>query len=246
MGWGSSLDDKILENRANFLSYLRQRIYRMQADSAVLFAALFTGIKDNPKGELFTSLRKAGASHILALSGMHLGIISFGVMFAFTSVFGRRLSFFITLIFIILYVFLVSTGSSLTRAAILFTLLGFFTLSGVRTDIFHVLVLCFVIQLTVNPGSAYELSFQLSYLALGGIILGSETISILLPGIIPPKIRGVLAASLSAQFFTAPLVLSSFGVIYPVGIISGIILVPVITLFIWLGIIGMIPLPWVI
>jgi len=246
LDWNSLVNIKILKKRAYILNYLKLKISRFGHGPDILFSALFTGKKENPKGELFTSLRKAGASHILALSGMHLGIIAFGFMFLFTPFFGKKISFYLTLLIILLYVSLVLSGPSLTRAVIFFTLLGFFSLSGARTDIFHILVICFLIQVTVDSNSAYELSFQLSYLALGGIILGSANINRILPGFIPPKLRGILSASVSAQLFTAPLVLYYFGVIYPVGVLSGIILVPIITTFIWVGIVGMFPLPWVI
>ena len=244
--WGTARDIMIMEKRAQILAYLKQHIRRMGGGPASLFTALFVGIKENPKGELFTALRRAGGSHILALSGMHLGIISFGILFVLTGLFGKRISFAVTLIVILFYVFLVSAGPSLTRAVILFIFIGFLSLSGSHIDIFHILSICFLIQILLNPESAYMLSFQLSYLALGGIILGSEKINRILPGIIPVGIRGVLSASISAQLFTAPLVLYYFGVIYPVGIISGIILVPVITLFIWTGILGLLPLPWIL
>ncbi|MCK5153669.1 MAG: ComEC/Rec2 family competence protein [Spirochaetales bacterium] len=244
--WDNTYTSEILRLRVKILDSLKLRIGRMHPDSSLLFSALFTGIKENPKGKLFTSLRKAGASHILALSGMHLGIISFGVMFLVTILIGRKLSFIFTLFIVFLYVFLVSSGPSLTRALILFTLLGLFALYGVKVDIFHILIICFLIQVVIDPGSAYELSFQLSYLALGGIILGSDYVSRILPGFIPPGVRGILAASFSAQIFTAPLVLYSFGVIYPVGIVSGLILVPIITLFIWIGILTLLPMPWLV
>ena len=246
LGWGTGRGAGILENRARIHKYLIQRIGRMQTEASILFTALFTGIKENPKGKLFTALRRAGGSHILALSGMHLGIISLGIMFVLTGLFGKRISFAVTLIVILFYVFLVSAGPSLTRAAILFILIGFPGLSGQRIDIFHILSICFLIQIVLDPLSAYELSFQLSYLALGGIIIGSGRINRMLPGIIPVGIRGGLAASIAAQLFTAPLVLHYFGVIYPVGIISGIILVPIVTLFIWTGILGLLPLPWLL
>lgn len=244
--WESTWNAGILEKRAQILKSLKQRIRHMSEESSILFTALFVGIKENPKGELFTALRRSGASHILALSGMHLGIISFGIMFVLTRLFGKRISFAVTLLVVLFYVFLVSAGPSLTRAVILFIILGLFGLSGQKIDILHILSICFLIQIIPDPLSAYELSFQLSYLALGGIILGGRKIDCMLPGIIPGGIRGVLSASIAAQLFTAPLVLHYFGVIYPVGIISGIILVPIITLFIWTGIFGLLPLPWIL
>ena len=244
--WGNSFYDKILKKRASILFFLKLRIKRMRQGPSVLFFALFTGVKENPKGELFTLLRKAGASHLLALSGMHLGIISVGVMFLLQSVLSRHISIIFTLLLIFIYVFLVDAGPSLTRAAIFFTLLGFSSIRGLKVDIFHVLVICFLIQVIINPGNVYTLSFKLSYLALGGIVLFGDKITGLLPGYIPYNLRVVLAASVSAQLFTAPVVLQQFGVIYPVGIISGLILVPLITVFMWLGLIALMPLPWIL
>ncbi len=246
LDWGKSWSAEIMERRAQILKYLKQRIRRMGAEPSVLFTALFIGIRENPKGALFTALRRAGGSHILALSGMHLGIIAYGIMFVLTRVFGKKISFAVTLLVVLFYVFLVDAGPSLNRAVILFILIGFLGLSGRRIGIFHILSICFLVQIVLDPNSAYKLSFQLSYLALGGIVVGSGKISRMLPGIIPSGIRGVIAASISAQIFTSPLVLYHFGIIYPVGIVSGIILLPIVTIYIWTGIIGLLPLPWIL
>ena len=238
-----TLYGEMLSKRKDILKYLKNRIDRMDSESAMLFTALFTGYKKNPNSKLFISFRRSGASHILALSGMHLGIISFGIMFLLKYIVGKKLSLIVTFFTIIFYVFLTDPGSSLTRAAIFFVLLGLFVLVGYKPDTLHILVLCFVIQVTNDPESSYNLSFQLSYMAISGIILLSGIINNILPGIIPPGFRSVLSASIAAQIFTAPLVLYYFKVIYPVGIISGIILVPLVTLFIWIGIIVLFPFP---
>ena len=237
---------KILDKREKILKQLKKRINRMQKEISILFTALFTGFKENPDSELFLSFRRAGASHILALSGMHLGILSFGIIFLLKFTVGKRMSFLVAFLTILFYVFLTDAGSSLTRAAIFFVLLGVFVLTGIRPDIFHILILCFVIQIIIDAESCYNLSFQLSYLALSGIILISEKINLKIPGIVPPLIRSTLSASIAAQIFTAPLVLYYFGTIYPVGIVSGIFLVPLVTVFIWIGIIALLPLPYFI
>jgi len=237
---------KLLGERKEILKYLRKRIDRMGEDPSILFTALFTGYKENPKSKLFLSFRHAGASHILALSGMHLGIISVGIMFLLKYIVGRKLSFIVTFLAILFYVFLTDAGYSLTRAAIFFVLIGSFVLMGIRLDIFHLLIFCFFIQIIKDPESSYNMSFQLSYLAISGIILLSDRINHKMPGIISPVIRSVLSASIAAQIFTAPLVLYYFGIIYPVGMVSGIFLVPLVTIFIWTGIIVLLPLPWFI
>jgi ComEC/Rec2-related protein len=243
LNWGESWESDILKKRADIFDNIKQRIKQMGSGPGVLFSALFTGIKDNPNNDLFTSFKKAGASHILALSGMHLGIISFGIMMILKGLVGKRIGFIITFFVVIVYVFLVNAGPSLIRAVIMFVLIGSINIAGKKIDIFHILIISFIIQILLNSESAYTLSFQLSYLALAGIILLSGFINRKLPGFIPGVIRAILSASISAQLFTAPLILNYFGVLYPVGIISGIILVPMVTLFIWIGITGLLPVP---
>ena len=243
-GWENNPMGWMLGRRSGFLKILTGRRELMFNEASSFFNALFLGIQENPRGEIYIDLRRSGASHILALSGLHLGIVALGVMVVFKLFFGRKISFLLTLIVVLAYIFLVGFSPSLTRALLLFGFTGFAGILGIRKDLFHILVLCFLFQIVLFPKSAYSLSFQLSYLALGGIIIGSPGISRILPGILPPVIRIVLSASAAAQFSTASLVLYSFGVIYPVGIISGVVFIPLITLFIWFGIFGLLPLPY--
>ncbi len=237
---------KILIKRKKILKQLKLEINRMHKDTAILFTALFTGYKINPNSELFLSFRRAGASHILALSGMHLGILSFGIIFLLKFITAKKMRFLITVLTILFYVFLTDSGPSLTRAAIFLIIIGIFVIIGIRTDIFHILVLCFIVQIIIAPESSYSLSFQLSYTAISGIILIGNKIHNRIPGVLPSPIRSILSASIAAQIFTAPLILYYFGVVYPVGIVSGIFLVPLVTIFIWTGIFSLLPFPWLI
>ncbi len=244
--WENTLQGEIFRRRADILKILSSRMKVVSPESFSFFTALVFGIRDNPDGEIYSDLRRSGASHILALSGLHLGIIAFGVVIILKIFFSRKISFILTLIVIFAYVFLVGFSPSLTRAFILFGLAGMVGIIGKRADIFHILVLSFLLQTVIFPESAQTLSFQLSYLALGGIILWSSGISLPLPGIIPAGIRSIFAASAAAQIATGALVVYSFGRIYPIGIISGVVFIPLITLFIWVGIIGLFPLPLIL
>ncbi len=245
-GWENNLTGWLLERRAGFLNFLSSRVYDLPPEVSSFFSALFLGVRENPRGGIYTSLRRSGGSHILALSGLHLSIVAVGVMAVFKFLFNRRVGFVLTMFFVLIYASIVGFSPSLTRAVILFGFAGTMGIMSLKKDTFHILILSFLFQAVIFPESTQTLSFQLSYLALGGIILWSPGICRLLPGIIPPEIRAILAASFSAQISTSIPVIHSFGLIYPIGIISGVVLLPLITAFIWIGIAGLFPLPFIL
>jgi competence protein ComEC len=94
-----------------------------------------------------------------------------------------------------------------------------------------ILCLSFLIQIIFTPGSGNTLSFILSYLALLGIIVISRRLHFIFGGTLPNFILQPLSMSCGAFLATAGIVSFSFGIIAPVGIIAGLFIVPLITLF---------------
>jgi ComEC/Rec2-related protein len=136
------------------------------------------------------------------------------------------------------YLFFVGPRPSLVRAVlmsgtgILWSLLSF----G-RIDMLRVLALSCVCQIALMPQDVHTLSFGLSYLALFGILGGCGTLDRRLPFVIPPKIRTAAAAALAAQACSAPLLFAVFGEVHPVGIISSILLTPMVMVLMAMGIV---------
>jgi competence protein ComEC len=89
----------------------------------------------------------------------------------------------------------------------------------------------FLIQIAVYPGSGTSISFVLSYLALFGILLIGESLHELGRGRIPEVLLGPLSASLGAFIAVAPVSVYWFGVLRPVGILAGLLVVPLATVF---------------
>lgn len=141
--------------------------------SAAVITALITGDRTYLPVEIADSFRRSGASHILALSGLHLGII-YGLMKAVLSISGRRKSIRISSsIFIILacgfYTLATGAGPSITRA-FLFILLGeTASLKGRFRSTGTILCAALILQIVINPDSMRSVSFQLSYAAMAGI-----------------------------------------------------------------------------
>jgi predicted membrane metal-binding protein len=114
-----------------------------------------------------------------------------------------------------------------------------------EVDPLHVLFASAVIVLVVAPESVRSLSFQLSYLSLFGILTFGRRLNDRLVPYLPAFIRGLVSAALAAQLFTAPVVLAAYGVVYPIGLVVSLLLVPLTMVYIWSGagflVLGLIP-----
>ncbi len=234
----------LLQFRKRALEGIEKKIHNAGAASGPLFAALFLGVKDDLgtlEAELF---KKGGCTHILALSGMHLGIISGLLFLVFRPVAGKRRTFFVVAVIVALYIGLTGFRSALVRAGLMFFLFGIVRISGRKGDIRSVFLLSFLILALLTPKALHTLSFQLSFLALGGILFLSPAIHSLWKSAVPDVISLPVSASVAAQTATAPVVAAAFGTIYPAGIISSMVITPLITLFMSGGIIALvIPFP---
>jgi competence protein ComEC len=91
--------------------------------------------------------------------------------------------------------------------------------------------LAFLIQIMIWPDSGLSISFILSYLALGGILTLGEGFYGLFRGTIPELISRPLSASLGAFIATAGVSAAFFGALKPIGIFAGLLVVPLITVF---------------
>jgi competence protein ComEC len=141
-----------------------------------LALALLLGIKDNLDGEMAERYRDAGCSYILALSGMHLAIVSSIVAFLLKKPLGVRPATIIGALFIVLYIYLVGAQPSLVRAGIAALLGALALFCSFPTSALHLLALSFLTQLVIDPGSGGTISFILSYLALAGILIFLESL----------------------------------------------------------------------
>jgi len=196
-----------------------------------LALALLVGIRDNLDANLTTVYRDAGLSYILALSGMHLAVITALIAFLLKKPLGLKAASITGAVIICLYCLLVGPMPSLVRSAIMY-LLGVFTiLTSVPKKSLSVLYLSFLIQIVLTPGAGNSLSFILSYAALLGILITSRQISSLFGGIIPEFVLQPLALSCGAFLATAGICAFSFGTIAPIGIIAGLLIVPLTTVF---------------
>ena len=212
-----------------------EKIRLVYGQKSFLAEALLTGSRDNLDPLLKEQFRRAGVSHVLALSGMHLGIIALFVFFIVRRFAGPRLSILVVNAVNVLYLILAGISPSLLRAVIMFALVSLGKLMGAKVNLMRVLVFTFSLSLMIFPGYFFSVSFQLSFLALAGILLFTVPIADSLERILPGFMAAGIACSLSAVIMTAPVTFYNFGAVYPTGIISSMLISPVVTLYMCLG-----------
>ncbi|MDR1230184.1 MAG: ComEC/Rec2 family competence protein [Spirochaetaceae bacterium] len=196
-----------------------------------LALALLIGIRDNLDSELSAQYQNAGVSYILALSGMHLAIISAVLAFLLKRPFGLKGAAATGSLIIIGYIFIVGAQPSLERAGIMYLLGAVAVILGLPVNPRLTLCFSFLLQLVINPASGMSISFVLSYGALAGILTMSKPVYNWFRPYLPSAIGTPLAASLAAFIATLAVTAGFFGEIRPVGILSGLPMGPLTTVF---------------
>jgi competence protein ComEC len=196
-----------------------------------LAIALIIGIKDNMDTNLTVLYRNAGVSYILALSGMHLAVITAIISFLLRKPLGVKTAAVTGAVIICLYWFVVGPMPSLNRSTLMY-LLGVVTILGfLPKKPLYILALSFLIQIIITPAAGNSLSFSLSYLALAGLLIITPLLSSLFAGKVPDFILQPVAVSCGAFIATAGITGFSFGIIVPMEIITSLFIVPLTTIF---------------
>jgi len=140
------------------------------------------------------------------------------------------------LVSVVLFVFFAGFSPSLFRG-FLCTIISFVAimLKLKNFSMIQVLSASFLVHVSLKPEDLFEAAFVLSYSALAGILLMSEFLKFLFIIKTPEKLAGSISASMGAQFFTAPITLKLMNSFAPIGIISTVVISPLITIFIYSG-----------
>ena len=183
----------------------------MSGDELDVLKAILLGDDDTLDPDLRASYSSAGVSHILCVSGMHVGVIFMIINFLLKpldlSRYSRILKTVLVLTVIWLYAHITGLAPSVTRSATMFTFVAFGQHLQRNTNVFHSLFASLFILLIINQLLLFEVGFQLSYLAVAGIVL------------FQPKLASVyhcrtkighyfwelLTVSVAAQLGTAPI-----------------------------------------
>jgi competence protein ComEC len=238
---------RIWELRADARAWLHRAVSRAGYPASALMEALIIGSREDVPGSLSEGFARTGSLHILALSGLHVTVI-YGIVAGMLGFLRwRAMRIVIASAVLLFYQFLAGFMPSLMRATVMILIgCGGLLLDRDREPL-NLLALSGIVLVLLDPFQVQTLSFQLSFLALAGILLLGPVIERSLQGRVPPVLLLPLAMSTAAQLATLPLVILRFGIYYPSGLLAGLALVPLTTIFLWAGLawlaVAAIPLP---
>lgn len=196
-----------------------------------LIAALAFGDKSLLDEETKGNFQTAGAMHILAVSGLHVGIVN-GILFFIFGFIRKKEHLWIKIVCCILgiwaYACLTGMSPSVQRASIMCSMVSMALILKRNTSTYNSLAAAAFISLLISPNDLFSVSFQLSYIAVLSIVYFGQKIQNLISpeSIVGGYIWGIIAVSIAVQIGTMPLTLLYFGAIPTYSLITNIVVIP--------------------
>ena len=228
-----------------------------------LHAQILKGILLSKRSDLPTEtldiFRNSGTFHVLAVSGLHVGLVAMFCYFGFSRLrFPQKVVCLLTIVAVLIYACLVGFRPSVFRSSLMAILFLFATLIDRDADLFNLLALAALVLLLLNPQQLWDVGFQLSFVAVASIVYFvpkmekplrrlwehedtptvGDSIS-LLTKFRNATVKKWLVLSylvmLAAQIGTAPLIAYHFFRTYPLGFIVGPFAVGLVSLIVAIG-----------
>ena len=229
-----------LKLRGRLLSRLGAR--DGDGDGFAVVAAMALGDKSMLSRELRDVYAVTGGAHVLALSGLHLGIIYMLLSWLLGARRWRTVSQFVIILSIWAFVFLVGLSTSVVRAAIMLTTYAILSLGHRDKMSLNTLAFTAIVMLLVNPLSLFDVGFQMSYAAVGSILLFLPLLEDLVPmhflldRPVAKWLMAMTAVSCAAQLATAPLIAYWFGRFSTYFLLTNLVVIPAVTLILYLSV----------
>lgn len=240
---------KVFANEARQFLLSSLKSNGIQGDQYAIASALILGSKDELDFEVKQAYATAGAMHVLAVSGLHVGII-FLILNTLLSILdtskkGRIVKAIILLIGLWSYALITGLSPSVLRAATMFSFVIMGTVLNRKSSIYNTLAASAFFLLLINPNLLFEVGFQLSYIAVLGIVYLQPLIykRIYTRWWLLDKIWAITAVSIAAQIATLPLTLFYFNQFPVYFMLSNLIVIPSAVVILSLGILLFITSP---
>lgn len=194
--------------------------------------ALVLGVKDGLDNEVKNAYAASGAMHVLAVSGLHVGIIYLLVSFLLGTFqnkkYGRWVFALVSLSVLWTYAMVTGFAPSVLRAVTMFSFIALAKASGRRTNIYNTLAASALVLLVIDPYLVMSVGFQLSYLAVLGIVFLQPKIYAWLAvnNVILDKAWAVTSVSIAAQLATFPLGLFYFNQFPTLFLLTNLVVIP--------------------
>lgn len=238
---------KGLAKRSQYFLYQQYRKMGIEGQELGIISALTLGYREDLDKDVQRAFSASGAMHVLAVSGLHTGIVWGIVMWILTlgvlykplweDKFRRWLLNISTIVLIWAYAFLTGLSPSVMRSALMLTFWALSSLLEQQTSRWNPLLAAAVVILIVNPLALWSVSFQLSFAAVAGIMLFGSSMqqAVVSKGRVWQSVSGLLIVSLAAQLGTMPLTLHYFGQTSNYFALTNLIVVPMAGILLSLG-----------
>lgn len=229
----------IFKKWQNYLVDLLKSVQIPNRELGVL-SALVIGNRDLLDKETFQSYSVAGAMHVLAVSGLHVGLFYVVILWILDRTIGRQrwrwFKFILVLLGLWVYAGVTGFSPSVSRAATMFSFVALGNAIDRRHSIYNTLAMSAFCLLIYNPRILFEVGFQLSYLAVLGIVFMSKRFIYLVDVSNPwlDKVWQLMCVSFSAQLATFPLGLLYFHQFPTYFLFSNLFVIPAATLLLYL------------
>ncbi len=212
------------------------------SNALAVAAAMVLGERNLLTNELYDAFTDTGAVHVLAVSGLHVGIISWLIFQLLRFIRGRSLYSKLTKLILCLtaiwsFAFITGAAAAVTRSAIMFSL--FFTAKSFdkSANPYNVLSGAALLMLFFNPNYLFQAGFQFSFLALGGIFFFYPYVKrwYMPENKFLQKIWNGVAVSISAQLLVSPLAIYYFHKLPTYFWLTGLVAIPAAFIILGLG-----------
>lgn len=201
-----------------------------------LLTGILIGEKSDIPEEITESFSKASISHILAISGTHISYIILGITYILNkSKTSKRLSYIITIITLVLFMFVTRFTPSVVRASIMGIIMLFAKVIYRKSDTLNSIAISLILILIFNPFAINDIGLELSYLGTIGIVLLNKKVKSIFSKYINEKVSIAISITISAQIMVLPITILKFNTITPYFMLANITAVPLAGVIILMG-----------
>ncbi|MBN2662786.1 MAG: ComEC family competence protein [Bacteroidales bacterium] len=236
-------------NWRNKLLLIYQK-FNIYGQSYGVLSALTLGYRDEVDPETRQMFADTGAMHILAVSGLHVGIIFMilNSLLAFMSKnkFMILLKSVIIILSLWIFAFIAGLSPSVTRSALMFSMFVIGKLLRRSTSIYNIIFASAFILLIINPLDVFAVGFQLSYAAVLSIVFFQPHIYKLFvfERNIPDKIWALLSVSIAAQMGTMPIGFFYFHQFPNYFFLTNVLVIPLASIILYLAVL-LLAISWI-